>query len=133
MSAPVKLPFAMSAEVMALSRMSAESTALLAIFAEVTAPVARSAVPTAPSLMSTDLTRLFLMSLEPTVFLPVSAPAVPLIASTSTATIGARLGLRPFETGVATRSPVFFKSSIKTPGAWLGASWVTCRLLWGQT
>ena len=38
MSAPVKLPFAMSAEVMELSRMSAEATAPLAIFAEVTAP-----------------------------------------------------------------------------------------------
>ena len=70
-------------------------------------------------LMSPDFTWPFLMSPESTEFLPVSAPAVPLIASTRTATIGASLGLRALRDGRRGALPVFSLASIKTPAVWL--------------
>ena len=90
----------MSVEATPPVAMSAELTPPVAIFEEVTAPLARSTVRIVASLMSSDLTWPFLMSSERTVFLPASAPAVPLMASTRTATIGASLGLRAGPWGV---------------------------------
>ena len=85
-------------------------------------------------LMSPDFTWLFLMSPESTLFLPLSAPAVPLIASTSTATISARPRPAPlFSRALRRPSPISFIPSIKTPAVWLNTSRLTFRLLRGQT
>ena len=93
-------------------------TAPVPMSLDFTWPFLMSLVRTAPALMSLDFTWPFLMSPESTEFLPASAPAVPLIASTRTATIGASLGLRPVEAGSAA-FPSFFDASIRPLRCWL--------------